>query len=251
MRSRLGPGEVRVEYCLTERLDADALRAAAGTLSIDERARAARFVRDEDRRDFTAAHALLRTALSGCAPAPPDAWTFVVPEPGGKPALGGGGAPPLSFNLAHTSGLVACVVSSGVEVGIDVERVDRAADAIDLARRFFSPREVADLEACASGQRQARFIDIWTLKEAFVKAIGRGLAEPLDRFGFAIDADGTVRFDPPAGADAAAWQFARLAPSPRHRLAVAVAAGTPPGCRIGVRERRIPAQESCASAIGS
>src|SRR5262249_17898869 len=93
----------------------------------------------------------------------------------------------------------------------------------------------------------------WTLKEAYIKARGMGLAIPLDQFSFLLDAarpaitlgatppdprSGLIRiaFDPRLGDDAAAWQFEQLALSPRHKTAAAVQRGTGPDVRFVVRE---------------
>ncbi|MDA1184689.1 MAG: 4'-phosphopantetheinyl transferase superfamily protein [Acidobacteria bacterium] len=216
---------VHVTYRHTEALGGTALDADVSLLSVDERARLARFVFARDRRDFAASHALLRRRLSTHADLPPDAWTFEV-EPGGKPHLSADhvGADPafnLAFNLSHTHGLVACAIGRGVDIGVDVESIDRAVEGRDIATRYFSPDEIRLLDACDAVERQARFIELWTLKEAYVKAIGRGLGHSLATFGFAFDGERGIRFAPPPGEQAMQWTFALLAPSARHRLAVA------------------------------
>jgi len=216
----LAPGDVHIWYRFTESLDDDAVRAEVTQLSPDERVRCQRFAFGRDRRDFAAGHALLRRVLSmyddGCA----DAWTFVV-DANGKPSLAHElGAQPLAFNMSHTHGLVACAVAHDAEVGVDVECVERGTDSRDIAERYFSAAELAQLDACPEGQRAARFIELWTLKEAYLKAIGTGLAHRLDTFDFTFDDAGGLRFNAP-DAGPAAWTFALFAPSPRHRLALA------------------------------
>jgi 4'-phosphopantetheinyl transferase len=216
----LAPGDVHVWYRFTESLDDDAVRAEVTQLSADERVRCGRFVSRRDRRDFAAGHALLRRVLSMYGDGRADAWTFVA-DANGKPALAHEpGAPPLAFNLSHTHGLVACAVARDAEVGVDVECVGRGTDGRDIAQRFFSAAEVAQLDACPAGQRAARFIELWTLKEAFLKAIGSGLAHPLDTFGFSFDDAGGLRFNAPDGGPGA-WTFALFMPSELHRLALA------------------------------
>src|SRR2546430_539789 len=88
--------------------------------------------------------------------------------------------------LARRRGLVACVVARDVDVGIDVERVGSGTDIIDLARRHFSSAEVAELERCESGARAARFTELWTLKESYVKATGAGILRGLDECAFTL-----------------------------------------------------------------
>jgi 4'-phosphopantetheinyl transferase len=213
---------VGVAYRDTESLDEMSLAADLSLLSVGERARHARFVFAQDRRDFAAAHALLRRQLSMHAHVPPDAWTFDA-TPEGKPylsdSLSGQG---LAFNLSHTRGLVACAIGRDVDIGLDVESIDRTVDGRDIVARYFSPDEFRQLEDCNVADRPARFIELWTLKEAYIKAIGRGLSHPLDCFGFAFDGERGIRFIPPPDVPATPWTFALLAPSVRHRLAVAV-----------------------------
>jgi 4'-phosphopantetheinyl transferase len=112
-------------------------------------------------------------------------------------------------------------------IGVDVERTDRIVEFEMLAARFFSASETAALARIRTDPR-TRFYDLWTLKEAFIKATGKGLSQPLSSFGFDLDADAhSIRFAAPAGMDAAEWHFALYAPLPAARLAVAAHASHP------------------------
>lgn len=227
--------DVHITYCLTARLDGAAVRAAVEELSLEERAQHDRMLRDRDRRDFAVAHALLRRSLSARGDCAPHEWVFTTGA-FGKPALlpDAAARTRLSFNLAHTDGLVACAVARDAEVGIDVEAVDRRADALGLAGRVFSPAEVAELERCAEGTRLLRFIEIWTLKEAYVKALGEGLSCPLHEFAFVFDGPQSLRFESDKVSCASGWQFALFEPSDRHRMAVAVSSRPPVEPRFAV-----------------
>jgi 4'-phosphopantetheinyl transferase len=183
------------------------------------KARANRFVFDRDRALFVRAHALLRTTLSRYAAIAPGEWRFVT-NPFGKPAIDPTLLPaPVAFNLAHTRGLAVCAVAHS-DIGIDVEALDCRVRPLEIASRFFSTPEVAWLQACDEDQRRVRFVELWTLKEAYLKAIGVGLTQPLNTFGFAIDTNRQILFEPPAG-DTSAWQFELQQPTDRHRLAIA------------------------------
>lgn len=220
----LARGEVRIVCRITEALDERAQLDLVGVLSSDERARHERFRFARDRRDYAAAHALLRTTLSWCTGDAPATWRFETTN-SGKPFLPPG-FPKLSFNLSHAHGIVACAVTENSEVGIDVETIDRPADVERIAERFFAASERAALRALMEeGARRARFFELWTLKEAFLKAIGSGLGHPLDALSFDLDREHAIVFAPPPDTRADAWQFALFVPTARHRLAIAVRQG--------------------------
>ncbi|KAE9465597.1 hypothetical protein C3L33_02495, partial [Rhododendron williamsianum] len=87
--------------------------------------------------------------------------------------------PPLHFNLSHTSSLIACGVAIDSPIGIDVEEKQRTIknDILSFARRYFSHEEVDFLAAVPNAEVQRQeFIKLWTLKEAYVKALGRGFS---------------------------------------------------------------------------
>jgi 4'-phosphopantetheinyl transferase len=138
----------------------------------------------------------------------------------GKPELDGAG-PKLRFNLTHTRGLAACAVTASGDLGIDVEGVDPAVDGLELARQFFALQEAALLARVPVAQRDVVFCRLWTLKEAFIKAVGQGLSMPLDAFSFTLD---PVVFAcaPALGQDPAQWRFAAMALGARHWVAAAL-----------------------------
>ena len=189
-------------------------------LSEGERARADRFRRATDATTYVAAHALTRALLSDVALVAPRQWEFVV-GPRGKPAVAPERFPDLCFNLAHTPGFAAAAVTRGSAIGIDVERSDRSVAGTAIARRFFAPGELAALDNLPPVDRPAAFYRLWTLKEAYLKAIGEGLHRPLDSFAFTLDPV-RVHFTGAFPDDPAAWQFFELAPTPFHVLALAV-----------------------------
>ncbi len=216
---------VHVWYQATDGLDAAAIAAAVSVLSEEERAKYSRFRFAHDARDYAAAHALLRVTLSRDGDRPPSDWRFDR-TPGGKPFLIEAGPRRTSFSLSHANGMVACVVTTGSEVGVDVESLDRNVDVDELARRFFAPAEAAELAGLESGPRAVRFFDLWTLKEALSKALGLPLAESLNSLAFTVGGDGLIRLDAPA-IEADLWQFGLFAPGARYRLAVAVRRTSP------------------------
>lgn len=227
----LGADEVHVQY---RTLDAehegrpgigrDEYDDAWALLSPEERACACRFVFAADRERYVVSHALVRQILSQYSPLPPEAWQFVT-NAYGKPMIAPGcQATGLRFNLSHTNGLMACAVARR-PVGVDVEAIDRRVQGLDIAARFFSPMELEWLRAHSPDDQPARFIELWTLKEAYVKGIGKGLSCPLSSFGFGFGRDGSIRFHPPMD-ETATWHFTQHSPTSRHRLAVAATSST-------------------------
>lgn len=214
------PHDVHIWYRATDALDAAAIAAATVVLSDDERAQFHRFHFARDARDYAAAHELLRRTLSRDDPRTPDRWRFDK-DLRGKPFLVEPGACRSSFSLSHTRGMVACAVTQDADVGVDVECIDRGVDPAEIASRFFAPAEAAHLQTLDEEARRGRFFELWTLKEALVKALGIGMAAALNQLVFTVSPAG-IRLDAPADIDAGAWVFGLHAPGPRYRLAAAV-----------------------------
>ena len=164
---RVAPERVEADLCL---------------LDGDERERAARFRFPEHRRRFIACRAGLRRMLGQCLGREPDRLRFVT-GPFGKPALAASaGAEVLHFNVSHSDDLALVAVAQGREVGVDIERRRDVDDLLETVARRFAPAECAELADAAPADRTRIFFDLWTRKEAVVKATGLGLQLPLDRF---------------------------------------------------------------------
>jgi 4'-phosphopantetheinyl transferase len=165
---------------LTQRLDWPDDFTLPDVLSPEERARCVRFVRAGDRARFAQAHLFLRETLSRIADVAAAEWQFARGD-FGKPAISG---PPagldIDFNLSHTRDWAACVVTRGVQCGIDIERIRPIPQMLDIARSRFAPEEFRALEALPEDARAQRFFELWTEKEAWVKACGKGLSLPID-----------------------------------------------------------------------
>jgi 4'-phosphopantetheinyl transferase len=164
----------------------DYVRQLAQTLSADEGERAARFHFERDRRRFIVGRGELRALLGRYLGIEPERVRFRY-GPRGKPHLeadtvGTVGDEALRFNLAHSHELVLYAFTRAREIGVDIEHVRPLPDAEQLAARFFSPGENAAWQALPESQHLEAFFNCWTRKEAYLKAIGDGLARPLDQF---------------------------------------------------------------------
>jgi 4'-phosphopantetheinyl transferase len=196
-------------------------------LSSEETARYQRYLRSQDRNLFLVAHALLRHTLSRYAEAAPAAWRFETGEHGRPEIVGPLAKLGLRFNISHSPGLVAVLISDGIDAGVDVELPGRVADPAAVARSVFSEAEVRALEGLEPDEFQTRFYELWTLGEAYIKARGLGLEIPLREFTFSVGQDFGVRieFDASIQDDAAQWQFHLWRPGERHQGAVALRRG--------------------------
>ncbi len=210
-------------WCVRLSSDAPALERAHALLAADERERARRFTDAAARRRFVLARAALRTLLASAVTARPEEIVFTYGAHG-KPALTGAAAT-IGFNVAHAQDLAAFVVARGYAPGIDIESYRDRPDLEQIAERFFCAAERADLASVPAGRRSAAFYDLWVRKEAYLKALGSGLATPLDGFHVTRATEGSslaAVFAQPG--EAAAWSVRPFTPAPGFAGAVAVRA---------------------------
>jgi 4'-phosphopantetheinyl transferase len=219
---RVPPDELHL-WLFSLQPPAESLEGLAGWLDGDERARVARFHRPADGWRFVAARGRLRAILGHYLGAEPAALAFAY-GPRGKPAL----AAPwttsgIRFNLSHSGALGLLGLAYQRELGVDIEVARPLENMAALARRFFSPAEVAALLAVAEPERPAAFLAGWTRKEAYVKAVGDGLAHSLASFSVSL----TPGVPPAllavegAPAEATRWSIATLTTLPGYAAAVA------------------------------
>src|ERR1041385_3712084 len=142
-------------------------------LSADELARAGRFHFERDRRHFIVARGCLRAILSRYLKTPAAEIEFIYGV-NGKPQLAGSSlhSQPLYFNLAHSADLALYGFTRIGELGVDLEFIRTDFTGDEIANRFFSPGEVACLNAVPAELRHEAFYNCWTRKEAFIKATG-------------------------------------------------------------------------------
>lgn len=195
------------------------LAALSVVLQPDEQARAGRFFHAYDRDRWTVARARMRQIIGEVTGRDPKALHFET-EAQGRPYLVGGPAA-LSFNLSHADGLGALAVSFDARVGVDVEAVRAMTDA-EMAWPL-SVAERASLAAAPTSDRLDAFFRFWTLKEAFIKAVGSGLSLPLGDFDMNPPGSSEPQLMRLAGApdEPALWRLAECAPAPGYRAAVA------------------------------
>jgi 4'-phosphopantetheinyl transferase len=179
-RFSLGATDVHIWAARLD-LPSEALVRFASILSQDESDRAARFRFDTHRNRFIAARGILRSLLGAYLHSPPEELRFEYGS-NGKPTLATPFASSgLSFNLAHSEDFALIAVTRLGQIGVDVEQIRPLTDVDELVARFFSPRETALFQTLPTSQKNAAFFNLWTRKEAWLKAIGEGIAHSLNR----------------------------------------------------------------------
>jgi 4'-phosphopantetheinyl transferase len=204
-----------------------ALDRRAGCLDADERARASTFRFENHRRSWVAGRAALRMLAGRYLDVPPREIRF---ERGfaGKPRIPDAS---VHFSVSRSDGAILVAFAGDREIGADVERLRPDRDGMNVAGKFFAPREAASLAALPEGIRSEAFVRCWTAKEAYLKGRGDGLGFPLDAFEVSPEADGPRRMAAHRDAgELARWWIVPFTPEEGYVAAVA-AAGEPPVLR--------------------
>jgi len=178
-------------------------------LSEEERARAAKFHFEGDRKNFVARRSLLRAILGHYLKVEPS-QIALTREERGKPRLAGpDGAARLQFNFSHSRNLALCAVGRSAPVGVDVEQLRPMPEMAEIGATFCSAQEKAVLDAAPPEKKLEVFFNLWTRKEAYLKATGEGIAGNLAQ----LDCS-----EAPPG-----WALYSLSPAPGFAGALALA----------------------------
>jgi 4'-phosphopantetheinyl transferase len=232
---QLNPDEIHLWFAFQEEIqDVELLSAYEKLMSQEERAQQQRFHFAKHRHQYLITRALVRSTLSRYTNIEPQHWRFWKNDYGRPEIISSAGMPPLRFNLSHTDGLIVCGVVLKQDIGVDVEYLKRNGAKLEIADRFFSPKEVKDLYSVPAQQRRERFFDYWTLKESYIKARCMGLSLPLEQFSFHISEHEPLQisFAPQLHDDPSRWQFWLLKPTEHHKATVSI-------CRPANRHYRL------------
>ncbi|HVY69953.1 MAG TPA: 4'-phosphopantetheinyl transferase superfamily protein [Verrucomicrobiae bacterium] len=155
---------------------------------------------------------MLRCLLSHYTGQPARAVQYTRNE-WGKPGLADSS---LQFNISHTGSWIAFAFTHHHPLGVDIEQWHAIPEAGDIARNYFAERERTALQSVPDDRRQEAFFNLWTRKEACLKALGAGLNLPLDRFEFTVDPCLPARLVAVNGQaeEAAKWSLFQFAPEP-------------------------------------
>lgn len=192
-------------------------------LSADEQTRAAKFHFERDRRRFIVARGALRIILGSYLGIDPRHLRFGYGSHG-KPYLLDPCCCAIRFNLAHSYELALYAFTREREVGVDIEYIHPMPDIEQIAESFFSVSENAALHKLPVNQRLEAFFNCWTRKEAYIKAIGDGLTQPLDQFQVSLapgEPPQLLRVEKDSN-EVSRWRIEALDPAPRYVAALAV-----------------------------
>jgi 4'-phosphopantetheinyl transferase len=176
---------------LSQSVDIWNLRVNEGTLhteeailllSEEERVRAVAFHDAQKRIQYITAHYFVRTVLSDYTNIPPAELIFNKGK-NDKPFLKN---VPLHFNLSYRSGEIVLAVSDSLEVGIDIEQAINVPDMESFLNTFFTPYERRIILTAKEERRNEIIFNLWTFKESFIKAIGKGIDTYVNRLDFSI-----------------------------------------------------------------
>ena len=183
---------------------------------------------DRHRKQLLLGRVLMRVALSNYDRSVAAAsWNFTHNDYG-KPAISEEqNSASLYFNLSHSVEKVVLAVSRFKDIGVDVQCARKSRRIAAISQRYFSGTEADELLNLPEEQRQSRFYDLWTLKEAYIKACGKGFTIPLQYFsyGFLGDDKLTVEFDAQLYDVESMWQFWQLSAGLDFKLAIAAKTG--------------------------
>lgn len=197
------------------------LQADAGEfatyLSAEEQARAARFLDPQHGQKQRLVRGLLRKLLAQYLGIAPQQVEFDYAEHG-KPSLRND--PSLCFNLSHSRDMVAYAFRCDYDIGVDIEYMRRQENLPGMIRHVASRAEQQALNSLESAQAQVAFYRLWTRKEAFIKAVGRGLGMGLRLINIGINANDSVLAVEYRNKTLPEWFIKDLPPPQDYKLAL-------------------------------
>ncbi len=176
---------------------------ALALMSDDERERAQKFIRGKD--EYIASRWLLRKVIGVYLQQPPKSLVFSRTEKG-KPYLANHA---LQFNLSHSGHWALLAVANQMELGVDIEQIKDSRDLLGIAENYYHPDEFAQLQQRPGDEQTPYFYQLWTLKEALLKALGLGISAGLENLNFSLGSTISVELSPVLRQQSVTdkWQF--------------------------------------------
>lgn len=203
----------------------------ASSLSEDEFTRFQKLTVSDVKLEYLTTRLLVRFALAKYLKTTMAEIEFAVDENGRPSLVAGDLVPPVFFSVSHSHGVVGCAFANIREVGLDLEWVSRDLNIEEVARTVFSREEIKNLDQCFGTDRQVLFFRKWTLKEAYLKALGLGLTDDLTKISFTHELEtGVSALKTPQKSDKHPhlWNFRTFVPQRDHVGAIAYRSEAPP-----------------------
>ncbi len=223
----LREGEIHV-WRQSLSLESTLVASFNSVLSNDEKIRAQRFRFEAGRTEFIVSRGALRLLLEAYQGIPARQLQFAY-SAYGRPSLADtASCAPIEFNISHSAGLALLAFSRFHRVGIDIEKVRRDFEPLEISENYFSLSERAVLRGLPAELRHEAFFRCWTRKEAFIKALGEGLSHPLDAFDVSIKPGSTAALlsTRPDRDEAARWMLRELTAPEGYVAALAAQLGS-------------------------
>jgi 4'-phosphopantetheinyl transferase len=220
---QLANDEIHI-WCASLDQPASLVNKLACTLSIEEKRRAARFYFEKDRKWFINRHGILRMILGYYLGTEANELKFCHGK-NGKPGLAHSFEKGIIlFSMSSSQGLALYGFARNREIGVDIECVRDLPDMDQLAEVIFSRREAQICGALPTHLKREAFFTYWTRKEAFVKATGEGLSQPLDKSEPTVHPGRSARLSNMDGESGRAFGFSIFDLKPASGFAAAIAA---------------------------
>ena len=179
---------------------------ALAWLQAREIVRYERLVQKRHRLEFLLGKWLTRICLSKYTGLAISDWQFTDNAYGKPQPSEGIGVQAPFFNLSHSNGRAVMAVSRTPELGVDIEFTGKKRRVAKIAHRYFADEEIRALLALPDSAQQSRFYELWSLKEAYIKARGLGLAIPLRSFAYTFSPN-RVNLNEMTGESTAQWRW--------------------------------------------
>lgn len=215
-RCELGAQDVHIHCLDIRKFTADHYADAQRIMNPEERERAQKFIRGKE--SYIASRWLLRQVLAHYMRGTPEAVAFLRTDKG-KPYIP---QSDIQFNLSHSGDWAVLAVSTIGCIGVDTEVIHATRDLYGIAENYYHPHEFAQLQTLATEAQADYFYRLWTLKEAFFKAIGTGISAGMEKIAFELGEDKiSAHMQDELGSNTDEWQFYQWALTAQDYCAVA------------------------------
>jgi len=195
-------------------------------LSAEEQVQQKKFHFAQNRNQYLVTRALVRTVLCRYLPGIYPEQLVFIKNHYGKPSLDNTLLPILiEFNISHTNNMIVLAVTHGMQVGVDAEYYLRNNNVSSIVNSYFSQTEIQEYNSLEPHLQLERFFELWTLKEAYIKARGIGLSLPLDKISYRFYSNDkiSISFDNKSIADDAKnWRFWQITTNSKHKISIAL-----------------------------